>query len=68
MQITTSNKVIALKAFDVLAVDYLNGNSAPRIERATKFTQDGGILRITLDFAAYPLDWRGILMNPGSAV
>lgn len=51
---------------DVIEVSYLNGRQEPRTESIRKFDSDGGAVRVALDVAVAPLDFRGLAMNAGA--
>ena len=52
--------------FDTVELAYLGGDSQPRLDTQSGFSQDGMKFKITFDVAATPLEYRTLAKNPGS--
>jgi ATP-dependent protease ClpP protease subunit len=52
--------------FDTIEVAYLDGNDAPYLEQSTPWTTDGVEMKVRIDAAAAPLDYRTLYKNPGA--
>lgn len=50
---------------DTLEVAYLDGNQEPYMEQREGWNVDGAEMKVRLDAAAAPLDFRGLYKNPG---
>jgi len=53
-------------AFDGIEVAYLDGNEAPFLDQMNTWTSDGVEMKVRIDAAAAPMDWRTIYKNPGA--
>ena len=51
---------------DVVEVAFLDGNTAPFIDRQEGYTVDGVTYKVRIDAAAAPMDFRGLSRNPGT--
>lgn len=53
-------------AHDTIEVAYLDGITEPWIEEKTGWTADGVELKVRIDAAVAPTDWRGLYRNAGA--
>jgi hypothetical protein len=53
-------------AFDTIEVAYLDGVQEPFIEQQTAWSMDGVELKVRIDAAAAPLEWRTLFKNAGA--
>lgn len=53
-------------AFDTIEVAFLDGNDAPYLEQMTAWSSDGVEMKVRIDAAASPLDWRTMYRSPGA--
>lgn len=49
---------------DTIEVAYLDGQRGPKTETKNGFEVDGVQIKVTHDFGAAPLDWRGLVKTP----
>ncbi|WAP69046.1 prohead protease/major capsid protein fusion protein [Jiella pelagia] len=57
--------MIAANQVDTIEVAYLDGNRGPQFETRNGFERDGVELKVRMDFAAAPIDYRGMLKSAG---
>ena len=51
---------------DTIEVAFLGGNEEPRVESQKGFEVDGMRFKVSLDFGAKAIDWRGLFRNVGA--
>ena len=51
---------------DTLEVNYLAGGFVPRVEAASRFNNDGGLVKVAIDVGCSVLDYRGLAYNAGA--
>lgn len=52
-------------AYDTVEVAYLDGNDAPYLEQQTQWSADGVEMKVRIDAAVSPLDYRTMMKNTG---
>lgn len=53
-------------SFDTVEVAYLDGNDTPYLEQMQAWSADGTEIKVRIDAAVAPLDWRTFYRNPGA--
>jgi hypothetical protein len=54
------------ESFDTFEVAFLEGQAAPDVEEATRWSTDGVDYKVRLEFGVAALDFRGMYRNPGA--